>query len=823
MSRILLLLALLPAAIGPVLSVPAWARAPAPEPAARAAPLPELSTAEARQALAVLRDPRQRAMVEHTLDAIIRAGGVAAAKAAPAPAPAAAPAPAKPVAAPAAPAKPPVQLNPDGLGAAVLLGASGFLSRLSAWVVGTLHTAQSLPLLWGWLVVMATNPLARTLLQEAAWRVVVVLLLALAAEAASRRLLRPPLARLDRRAARDNGAGPAGPGGAEPTGDAAEAAEPPEPTEAAPVFRDVASEAEARAEAGATEPEPVPRRARDRLPRIGLALTRFLLDLLPVLGFAVVGHIAVLTPLGGSDQPRLIILALVDAYAVWRAVLCFGRLLLAPGTAKLRLIRMSDSLSAWASRWLARIAAVAVFGYAIAQVGLLLGMSDPAYEGLLKIAGLINHLFVAAMVLQKRRAVRRWLRVPDGGAGALARLRNAVAPIWHWIALALLAGEWLVWAVELRHGYFVMLRAIVIVVLLAAATRFVLTELHGLLDRAMRPGPEIAARYPGLEARLSVYHPVLHSGLRVLVLTAAAMVLGELMGLGIAGWVADTPLGLRLVGGLGAILFTVVAALVAWEATNAFLQQHLGRLTRDQHAARAARLRTLMPLLRAALFVVIAVVAGIAVLSQIGINVGPLLAGAGILGVAIGFGSQKLVQDLITGIFLLAENAIQVGDVVSVGGLSGSVENLSVRTIRLRATDGSVHVIPFSSVSTVTNMTKDFSQAVFDIGVAYKEDYDAVVEVLRTLANAMRAEPEWAGRILADLEVWGLDQFGDSAVIIKCRILCTPFARWAVMREFNRRMKRRFDELGIEMPFPHRKLIVDSPIPLQNVLGNAQT
>ena len=697
MIRILLLLALLPAAIGPALSVPAWGRASVPLPAAREAALPELSTAEAHEALSVLRDPHRRAMVEHTLEAIIRAGGVPAASAVPAaapaaaqaaaPAPAAAPAaPAKPAAPAGTPAKPPVQLNPDGLGAAVLVGASGFLSRLSAWVAGTLHTAQSLPLLWGWLVVMATNPLARTLLQEAAWRVVVVLLLALAAEMASRRLLRPPMARLDRRAVRDNGNGPAEaaaqaePGPADRAEDAAGASGPTEPV---PVSRD--ADAEARAEAGAVEAEP--ERPRDRRPRFGLALVRFLLDLLPVLGFVIVGHIAVLTPLGGSDQPRLIILALVDAYAFWRVILCFGRLLLAPGNPPLRLIRMSDVLAAWASRWLARIAAVAVFGYAIAQVGLLLGMSEPAYEGLLKIAGLINHVFVAAMVLQKRRAVRRWLRAPDDIKGALGRLRNMVAPIWHWIALALLAGEWLVWAVELRHGYAVMIRAIVIVVLVAAGTRFILTELHGLLDRAMRPGPEIAARYPGLEARLAVYHPVLHSGLRVVVLIVAAVVLGQLMGLGIAGWIAETPLGLQLIGGLGAILFTVALALVAWEGTNAFLQQHLGRLTRDQHAARAARLRTLMPLLRAALFVVIAVVAGISVLSQIGTNVGPLLAGAGILGVAIGFGSQKLVQDLITGIFLLAENWIEVGDVVSVGGLTGVVESLSVRTIRLRAVE----------------------------------------------------------------------------------------------------------------------------------------
>jgi small-conductance mechanosensitive channel len=230
---------------------------------------------------------------------------------------------------------------------------------------------------------------------------------------------------------------------------------------------------------------------------------------------------------------------------------------------------------------------------------------------------------------------------------------------------------------------------------------------------------------------------------------------------------------------------------------------------------RSARLRTLLPLLRSALLIGVTVVAGLMVLSEIGVNIAPLLAGAGIIGVAIGFGSQKLVQDLINGIFLLLENAMQVGDVIKVSGLAGVVESLSVRTIRLRSEDGSVHVIPFSAVTTVTNMTKDYSRAVIVAGVAYKEDYDQVLEVLKALAKEMRSETEWQSIILDDLEVWGLDQLGDSSVVIKCRIMCTPFGRWSVTREFNRRMKKRFDELGIEIPFPHRKLVIDGALPVQ--------
>ena len=155
---------------------------------------------------------------------------------------------------------------------------------------------------------------------------------------------------------------------------------------------------------------------------------------------------------------------------------------------------------------------------------------------------------------------------------------------------------------------------------------------------------------------------------------------------------------------------TLLLALAIWEAVNAGIERHLARLTRDAQIARSARLRTLLPLLRAILSITILIVAGMMVLSEIGVNIGPLLAGAGIVGVAIGFGSQKLVQDLINGIFLLLENAMQVGDQVTVSGLSGTVENLSVRTIRLRAGDGSVHIIPFSSVTSVTNVNRGHRQ-----------------------------------------------------------------------------------------------------------------
>jgi small-conductance mechanosensitive channel len=261
-----------------------------------------------------------------------------------------------------------------------------------------------------------------------------------------------------------------------------------------------------------------------------------------------------------------------------------------------------------------------------------------------------------------------------------------------------------------------------------------------------------------------------------------------------------------------AVLVTLGGAMLLWEAANHWVERHLAKLAKEAQVARSARLRTLLPMLRTMLLGAILAVVGLLILSEIGVNTAPLLAGAGVLGIAIGFGSQKLVQDVITGLFLLLENTMQVGDVVSLGGLTGTVEDLSVRAIRLRAEDGSVHVIPFSAVTTVTNMTRDFGHAVIEVGVAYKEDYDRVIEVMRDIVAEMRGEPRWEGEIRDELEVMGLNAFGDSSVMIKARIKCGPFGRWSVLREFNRRLKTRFEAEGIEIPYPHQALVMNQPI-----------
>lgn len=254
-----------------------------------------------------------------------------------------------------------------------------------------------------------------------------------------------------------------------------------------------------------------------------------------------------------------------------------------------------------------------------------------------------------------------------------------------------------------------------------------------------------------------------------------------------------------------ALLILLVAWLV-WHAARLSIEFLLLPRAEGSDIEASARTRTLVPLLIGVARVVIAVTATLLILSELGLDITPLIAGAGIAGLAIGFGAQTLVKDFLTGAFIILEDSISVGDVATVAGHTGVVESMGVRTVRLRDLAGTVHTVPYSEIGAIQNLTKDFSFAVFDIGVAYREDIDAVIAVMIQVAEEQHADPAFADLILEPMEVLGLDQFGDSAVIVKARIKTRPLKQWAVKRDYNRRLKRRFDTEGIEIPFPHRTL-----------------
>jgi small conductance mechanosensitive channel len=199
------------------------------------------------------------------------------------------------------------------------------------------------------------------------------------------------------------------------------------------------------------------------------------------------------------------------------------------------------------------------------------------------------------------------------------------------------------------------------------------------------------------------------------------------------------------------------------------------------------------------------------ILGQFGLQIGPMLAGVGIIGLAVGFGAQSLVKDVITGFFILLENHYRVGDVVQVAGVGGLVEDVNLRVTTLRDLQGRVHVIPNGQIDKLTNFTKEWSRALLDIGVAYKEDVDKVMTILKEIGEEMRKDPEFKDAIMEPLEMLGVEEFGDSQVTIRMFIKTQPIKQWEVAREFRRRVKKTFDEKGIEIPFPHQTIYMGDP------------
>lgn len=253
------------------------------------------------------------------------------------------------------------------------------------------------------------------------------------------------------------------------------------------------------------------------------------------------------------------------------------------------------------------------------------------------------------------------------------------------------------------------------------------------------------------------------------------------------------------------IILALTWVLLRWSRKGlARLRTHMQQDLSDHE--RIKRLDTLERVFRYVAAVIITLVGGMLVLSAIGISIAPILATAGVLGIAIGFGAQSLVKDYFNGFFLLLENQVSQGDVVEVAGKGGLVEEMTLRYIRLRDYEGSVHYIPNGNIDSVTNRSRSFAFALLDIGVAYREDVDEVYAVMREVAAGMRSDPELGEKIVEDLEIAGVENWADSAVVIRCRFKVMPLEQWTVRRAFLYRLKKAFDAAGIEIPYPHLTL-----------------
>tara|TARA_B100001123_G_scaffold443432_1_gene589497 strand:- start:972 stop:3206 length:2235 start_codon:yes stop_codon:yes gene_type:complete len=539
--------------------------------------------------------------------------------------------------------------------------------------------------------------------------------------------------------------------------------------------------------------------------RLALLLAYGLLELIPVAAFYIAA-LATLTIIQPEDTVRVVGLSLVHAITFSAFLYSIMKLLLRPTMPQLRLFDIGDEDAAYILIWVSRLMVIPVYGYFLAGGAEALGMPHLGIAVLAKLFGFFQFVLIFVFILQVRRAVASWIR-GDGVAifKGLQIIRDRLADIWHIPTIVYLLVSYIVWALEVVGGFAFIARATALSIITLVVARFALFVVRQGIKRMFTIGNLLSDNFPQLEKRANAYISGVKKVSDVAIYLLAALVIAEAWSIAVFSWLTGD-VGRGVISSGLEIALVVLIAVIAWETTSGFIVRYLEGYTAVDGTLveRSARARTLLPLAKNSALVVIATVATLSVLSSLGIDIGPLLAGAGVIGLAVGFGAQTLVKDVITGAFILFEDQVKVGDVAIINGQGGRVEKLTVRTIVLRDLSGNVHIVPFSAVGTLTNMTKEYSRYVLDVGVAYQEDTDEVVEVLRGIDTEMRADPEYADKIISPLEIMGVDRFEDSAVIIRARLTTEPIEQWSVGREFNRRMKKRFDEVGIEMPFPHQ-------------------
>jgi small conductance mechanosensitive channel len=274
-------------------------------------------------------------------------------------------------------------------------------------------------------------------------------------------------------------------------------------------------------------------------------------------------------------------------------------------------------------------------------------------------------------------------------------------------------------------------------------------------------------------------------------------VLADIAAIDWVRWGAPVIAGLRI----------LAIITIAWLAI--VLLQRLVRTVRIRIASRLdgtdgpRRAETLGRVIRYLIAMVIGAIASMLVLAEVGVSLAPILGAAGVVGLAIGFGAQSLVKDYFTGFFILFEDQIRTGDIVRIADLAGAVEDITLRHVRLRDYEGHVHFVPNGLITTVTNMSRGYAQSVVDVGVAYRENVDEVMQVMAAVGAAMRSDEHFGDKILGDLDIAGVERLDDSAVVLRCRFKVAPAEQWGVRREYLRRLKAALDEQGIEIPFPH--------------------
>jgi small-conductance mechanosensitive channel len=478
---------------------------------------------------------------------------------------------------------------------------------------------------------------------------------------------------------------------------------------------------------------------------------------------------------------REIVLGYLLAFLITRLVLVLGRFLLAPGGERFRIVPMSTP-AAWF--WYRRIALfVGWLAFGWVTVGLLatLGVAPPVRQIVAYTLGLV--LLAIGLEIAWRR--------PRPAAGQERLLQRAS----NWLLSAYVVLLWLLWFVSAMPLFWLAVVVVGLPVSIRATERSI--------AHILRPA---GAAEPGGEVK-GVHVVGIERGVRALLIIGFALLLAWAWKLDLGALAASDTLSTRLLrGALSAVVIALVADFI-WKAAKTLIDRTLAQAQAlgqpdTEEGRRRARLRTLLPILRNVLFIVVVVMALLMVLSALGIQIGPLIAGAGVVGVAIGFGAQTLVKDIISGVFYLLDDAFRTGEYIQSGSYKGTVESFSLRSVKLRHHRGPLFTVPFGELGAVQNMSRDWVIDKFMIGITYDSDIEKARKLIKQIGKELSANPEFAPHILEPLKMQGVEEFGDYAIKIRIKLMTKPNQQFTIRRKAYAMIKKAFDDNGIKFAFP---------------------
>lgn len=549
-----------------------------------------------------------------------------------------------------------------------------------------------------------------------------------------------------------------------------------------------------------------------RLTTLGLRLA---LDLVSVAVFALTVFVFSFVFYQRFDPMRWFILTYTSVILITWLAWVFGRFLFAPRAAGIRLVPLADDDARRLNKLLVQVALAASLGAFSAAMLAILGLPAVLYNFVIALSGLAVVVILGVSTWSYRGRLTE-LIFPDPGArpGAL-RVPVAAVESWHLFAMLFLTAIWFIWATNVmleQVGQAKAAALALVLVLSAPSLDHLIGWLLQSLSRFQLGEEPMERQHAGSERSARLVHASTRVVLAIVVLAALA----EALGLGVVRAI-QSPFGQVLFWATLNIGVTVLLGFFIWGFVSTAIDRHLPETQElalqepggEGGGAGGTRAETLLPLLRSFLFVVLVVIVTLVVLSSLGINIGPLLAGASIVGLAVGFGSQKLVQDIVAGIFFLVDDAFRVGEYIEAGGMKGTVESISIRSMRLRHHLGAVQTLPYGEIQAVKNHSRDWVIMKLEIRLPYEADIEKARKTIKKVGQQLLQDEELGCHFLQPLKSQGVFRVEESALIIRMKFTAVPGEQWVIRREAYRRVRDALLREGIR--FAHREVTVRLP------------